>query len=154
MGPWNTRLTNLVRGSAFGTGVGPKQWIKGIRIGDTVRVKVIKVKGKAIRLLIDAPREVRIVRDEITMKPGGESLQPTPTHSGFCLELSGRQARPTVLDQAAIRDGRVAEAMFRRRRDLSWRSRASRCAELKLEAYVRRWPSQRKPWILRICKRL
>ena len=36
-----------------------------IRIGDNVTITVLRVKGQAVRIGIDAPREVRVVRAEL-----------------------------------------------------------------------------------------
>jgi carbon storage regulator len=36
-----------------------------IRIGDTVTVRVLELKGNQVRLGIDAPAEVRIYREEV-----------------------------------------------------------------------------------------
>ncbi|MDX8390557.1 MAG: carbon storage regulator [Mariprofundaceae bacterium] len=39
-----------------------------ITIGEQVRIEVISVKGSQVRLKIDAPREVRIMREELLDK--------------------------------------------------------------------------------------
>lgn len=36
-----------------------------IRVGDTVTVRVLEVKGNQVRLGIEAPQEVRIYREEV-----------------------------------------------------------------------------------------
>ena len=38
---------------------------EAIRIGDEVTIKVISIKGGVVRLGIDAPKEVSIVRSEL-----------------------------------------------------------------------------------------
>jgi len=40
-----------------------------IKIGDNVTIHILRVKGNTVRLGIDAPRQVRIVRGELTEKP-------------------------------------------------------------------------------------
>ena len=40
-----------------------------IKIGDNVTIHILRVKGNTVRLGIDAPRQVRIVRGELTGKP-------------------------------------------------------------------------------------
>jgi len=37
----------------------------GISIGDNVRITVVEIRGNAVRLGIEAPREVPILRDDI-----------------------------------------------------------------------------------------
>lgn len=40
-----------------------------IQIGQNITITVIEVKGRYVRLGIEAPREVRIVRSEIAASP-------------------------------------------------------------------------------------
>jgi carbon storage regulator CsrA len=44
-----------------------------IRIGDNVTITVLRVKGQSVRIGIDAPRDVRVVRAELS--PGRECGQ-------------------------------------------------------------------------------
>ena len=46
-----------------------------IQIGDNITLTVVKVKGNTVRLGIEAPRNVRIVRGELPRK--GETVQST-----------------------------------------------------------------------------
>ena len=45
---------------------------ESIRIGDAITVTVLRVKGNTVRLGIEAPREVRVVRGELA--PLGEPV--------------------------------------------------------------------------------
>ena len=38
---------------------------ESIAIGDNVKVRVIQIKGKQVRLGIDAPRDTKIYREEV-----------------------------------------------------------------------------------------
>ena len=49
-----------------------------ILIGDNVKITVLKVKGNTVRLGIEAPREVRIVRGELPIEDGNPK-QESPT---------------------------------------------------------------------------
>lgn len=40
-----------------------------IKIGDDVTIYVLRVKGNTVRLGIDAPRQVRVIRGELEAKP-------------------------------------------------------------------------------------
>jgi carbon storage regulator len=42
-------------------------------IGDTIKIKIVEVKGGHVRLGIEAPTEFRILREEILMKVSGEN---------------------------------------------------------------------------------
>ena len=48
-----------------------------IKIGDNVTIHILRVKGNTVRLGIDAPRQVRIVRGELTEKqlPAGDTSE-------------------------------------------------------------------------------
>ena len=52
---------------------------ESIAIGDNVKIRVIQIKGKQVRLGIDAPRDTKIYHEEVYL-----SLQDTEnqTHSG------------------------------------------------------------------------
>ena len=74
-----------------------------IRIGDTVIVRVLEVRGSQVRLGVDAPADVRIYREEIyhpERQANGAAEQPngaepangshTPTPAGST-KLTGRR---------------------------------------------------------------
>lgn len=43
---------------------------QGVFIGDDVRVTVVEVRGRKVRLMVEAPEPVDILRDELTPLPG------------------------------------------------------------------------------------
>jgi carbon storage regulator len=47
-----------------------------IRIGDNIIVTIIKVSGDTVRVGIQAPREVSVVRCEIEKERGKDETQP------------------------------------------------------------------------------
>ena len=49
-----------------------------IRVGDTVTVRVLEVKGNHVRLGVDAPSDVRIYREEVYRAICRESGQAVP----------------------------------------------------------------------------
>lgn len=60
-----------------------------IRIGDNVTITVLRVKGQAVRIGIEAPRAVRVVRGELTCEEvptsdggGGEPAAASPPLAG------------------------------------------------------------------------
>lgn len=57
-----------------------------ILIGDKIQITVVRIGPNTVRLGIDAPREINIVRDDIA----------SPQHDGP-LEADGGPASPTVL---------------------------------------------------------
>jgi carbon storage regulator CsrA len=49
-----------------------------IQIGDDITVTVIQVKGRYVRLGIDAPANIRILRTELTHSPAPQSKGMVP----------------------------------------------------------------------------
>jgi carbon storage regulator CsrA len=43
-----------------------------ILIGDSIRISIVRIKGNTVRLGIEAPRDVRVVRAELPPHDGGE----------------------------------------------------------------------------------
>ena len=56
---------------------------ESIQINDDVRVTVIEVKGKNIRLGIDAPKTTKVYREEVFLKIKQENKTAASTPSGF-----------------------------------------------------------------------
>ena len=50
-----------------------------IRIGDQITISVVSVRGRTVRLGIEAPGDVRIVRGELTM-----ALEQNPSSENDC----------------------------------------------------------------------
>lgn len=50
-----------------------------IRIGDDVTITIAEIRGNTIRVHIDAPRDVRILREEIFQKVADENAQAAQT---------------------------------------------------------------------------
>lgn len=48
---------------------------EGIVIGDDIVIRVVEIQGNQIRIGIDAPKHVRIVREEIIKQVGEENIQ-------------------------------------------------------------------------------
>lgn len=46
---------------------------ESIVIGGTIRVTIVEVSGDKVRIGIDAPPEVKVLRSELTEKKEGES---------------------------------------------------------------------------------
>src|SRR5688500_12630911 len=52
-----------------------------IKIGEEIVVTILRVKGNTVRVGVQAPREVRVVRGELP-KNGEESALTEPEHAG------------------------------------------------------------------------
>lgn len=42
---------------------------ESIKIGDSITITILRVQGQAVRVGIEAPRDVRVVRGELSAKP-------------------------------------------------------------------------------------
>jgi len=49
-----------------------------IRLGDNIVVTVVRVSGDRVRLGIEAPPDVLVLRDELEPRPRPESKDPPP----------------------------------------------------------------------------
>ena len=59
---------------------------ESIQINDDVKITVIEVKGKNIRLGIEAPKTTKIYREEVFLKIKEENKTAASTPPGFDLE--------------------------------------------------------------------
>ena len=53
-----------------------------IIIGENIRVTIMAIHGRQVRLAVEAPREVTIVREELDRKPGRAPRVPSRARSG------------------------------------------------------------------------
>lgn len=53
-----------------------------LHIGNDIVITIVKVRGNTIRLGIEAPKDVRVIRSELEPKPGPKSLTDTSAASG------------------------------------------------------------------------
>jgi carbon storage regulator len=60
---------------------------ESIQIGDAITIKVVLVAGRRVKLAIDAPREVRVLRGELQ-----DELQNVPASVSPNCDLSGISA--------------------------------------------------------------
>jgi len=49
-----------------------------LRIGDDIKLVVLAVHGRQVRLGIDAPKDVTVLREELVGRPKKEDAQHTP----------------------------------------------------------------------------
>ena len=54
-----------------------RKYQEKIRIGDNITITVLRMKGKAVRLGIEAPMEVPVVRGELSFNGESDGLQET-----------------------------------------------------------------------------
>ena len=76
-----------------------------IQIGDNITVTIVRVKGQSVRIGIEAPRNVRVVRGEL--QPGGDMLLTDEQEAGDVEHLAADSfnSRPGATGQTARRSG-------------------------------------------------
>lgn len=78
-----------------------RKYQEKIRIGDNITITVLRAKGKAVRLGIEAPSNVRVIRGELTFDAA----------EGAVAEAATATAEPTSTKRATARqDGAPAWA--------------------------------------------
>ncbi len=65
---------------------------ESIQIGDDIKITVLRVKGNAVRIGIEAPKSVRVVRDELEREVVGGS------------RLAAASSRPTNRIEAFVKE--------------------------------------------------
>ncbi len=74
-----------------------------IQIGNNVVITVLEVSGQQVRLGIEAPREVRVMRSEIAAKPPRPKLAEPTSDSGTPAKSVGLESNPTGGEAKATR---------------------------------------------------
>jgi carbon storage regulator len=64
-----------------------------IRVGDTVTVRVLEVKGNQVRLGVEAPAEVRIYREEVYRAIRKENEEAALRQAGVLDEVTSTSQR-------------------------------------------------------------
>ena len=88
-----------------------RKYQEKIRIGDNITITVLRMKGKSVRLGIEAPSDVPVVRGELTFeaKPAAEEPDsPTPE-----IEMSGNvslRSGRTIARAAGLATGWTTES--------------------------------------------
>jgi carbon storage regulator CsrA len=72
-----------------------------IFIGDNIQVTILRVKGNAVRLGIDAPASVRVVRGELIAKPAAAASPLGVSSAGRALETMANSSDAATTDEAS-----------------------------------------------------
>ena len=81
-----------------------RKYQEKIRIGDNITITVLKTKGKAVRLGIEAPINVPVIRGELKFEDAADALAETSSHSAETVAagpvVAAGQRREVVADTA------------------------------------------------------
>jgi carbon storage regulator len=61
---------------------------EGLFIGDNIRIKILEIRGKQIRLGIEAPASVVVLREEIYRRIQEENLQAAGAQDTDVIEIA------------------------------------------------------------------
>jgi carbon storage regulator len=67
-----------------------------IRIGDSITVTVLRMKGKGVRLGIEAPQDVNVIRGELCFELSEEEAEESEADASTSDAPRGRQPRSTA----------------------------------------------------------
>ena len=72
---------------------------ESIKIGDSIVITILRVQGHSVRVGIEAPRDVRVVRGELAASKQGESTpeesEPQVIEFRFAPEAPAADAKPS-----------------------------------------------------------
>ncbi len=100
-----------------------RKYQEKIRIGDNITITVLRTKGKAVRLGIEAPANVPVVRGELKFESRVDE-EPAIAAAGMLTAARGKRARQVAAEsawttrsrQATSRQHGVSEAEIEHRR--------------------------------------
>lgn len=79
-----------------------------IQIGPNITITILQVKGQAVRVGIEAPREMNVLRTELARKVGGVSKDATVSAA---LEKFERENEISSCDNHEVNGGRASTAV-------------------------------------------
>ncbi len=75
---------------------------EAIQIGDDIKITILRVKGNTVRIGIEAPREVRVVRDELDREEAQAASATTGVSNS---EMAHSEARSGSAEESVARTG-------------------------------------------------
>jgi len=70
-----------------------------IRIGDNITITVIRMKGKAVRLGIEAPKNINVLRGELLFDAANDQAADIHCESGHCKsDATDQAAEDTIIE--------------------------------------------------------
>lgn len=82
-----------------------------IRINDNITVTILRIKGNTVRVGIEAPRDVHVVRGELTLQLSDvEADGEAGASASLALDASGEGEEPAIQLRVDRRERRAADA--------------------------------------------
>ena len=75
-----------------------RKTLEQIHIGDNITISILKLKGNAVRIGIEAPREIRVLRGELQTVDGALEVSATESASTTS-ESESSDEEPTISEQ-------------------------------------------------------
>ncbi len=83
-----------------------------IHVGDTITITVVRLQGNAVRLGIEAPKHVRVVRGEVAVKDAQAAVAAVPESSGSDQSDAGEAGDATDVPASRNRRGAASRPSF------------------------------------------
>jgi carbon storage regulator CsrA len=81
-----------------------RKYQEKIRIGENITITVLRTKGKAVRLGIEAPSDINVIRGELAFEPAkpsadvAASIEPVPARSASEAAVAARRCSVPAWD--------------------------------------------------------
>lgn len=91
---------------------------ESIRIGDDIRITVLRVKGNTVRIGIEAPKQVRVIREELRLQESPSGISEEAACQVLCqnrlvpVESQSGAVLTTVVDSPEPTDARLFVGKF------------------------------------------
>lgn len=122
-----------------------------IQIGDNICITIVRVKGQSVRIGIDAPKEVRVMRTELTEGESAETPDSQPQMETMEVALPQEQAaKESTTAKASVVSIPICDANPEQRRNPCF-PKAGRTPGASCASSVRR-PQRLGPAVLRTMK--
>ena len=84
-----------------------------IRIGDDITISILRVKGNTVRVGIEAPRAIRVVRGELSPHERADTLSSLNATQDVVVPESSQSEEGTLLgDEESVEPARTAVRQF------------------------------------------
>lgn len=96
-----------------------------IRIGDHISISIVSIRGRVVRVGIEAPAEIRVARGELTQTHGDPTANDTSPSPPLAEDVSECRATPRLSAEAFMPPPRLSTQHINRVLSLRRRPKAA-----------------------------